>query len=123
MILSSLTCFKLDRVFLSFNPIQASSPVNKITFNCKETDLFLSNHSYKPSIIRQMIMLPLHGQSTAAVKNPSLGRSDSLFKTLQGAMFLINRQNKCLPSSFLQFNSKEVLEVLLLSLVKHLYSS
>jgi len=27
-----------------------------------------SNHSYQPSIIRQVIMLPLHGQSTAAVK-------------------------------------------------------
>lgn len=79
MILDLLTTFKLDRVFLSFNLIQASSPENKIIFNCKETALFLSNHSYKPSIIRQMIMLPLHGQSTAAVKNISPGRSDSLF--------------------------------------------
>jgi len=45
-------------------------------FTKKENYFFLVNkaellliHSFQPSITRQMIMLPLHGQITAAVKN------------------------------------------------------
>lgn len=45
-------------------------------------------------------MLPLHGQGTAAVKK-SLGRHYPLFMIwFQGAMFLVNRRNLGLPSSF-----------------------
>ena len=40
-----------------------------------ETALLSSNRSYQPSIKRQMIMLPLHGQGTAAVKKAITGQA------------------------------------------------
>jgi len=52
-----------------------------------------SNHSYKPSIIGQMIMLPSHGQSTAAVKQTNVtGQVRLLMFLSQGAMFLLYRR-------------------------------
>lgn len=49
-------------------------------------------------------MLPLHGQSTAAVKMfTGQVRLHIFFR--HGAMFLINRQNTNLPSSFQQFHN------------------
>jgi len=52
-----------------------------------------SNHSYKPSIIGQMIMLPSHGQSTAAVEHLNVtGQVRLLMMGPQGAMFLLYRR-------------------------------
>lgn len=42
----------------------------------KETVNISSNHSFQPSIKRLMIMLPLHGQNTAALQLQSVGRPD-----------------------------------------------
>jgi len=47
-------------------------------------------------------MLPLHGQDTAAVEK-SPGRMDLLY--IQQAVFLLNRLNKGLPSSFYGVNN------------------
>jgi len=52
-------------------------PINHLSFFTEKETLYSPNNKAKPSIIRsfqppitrQMIMLPLHGQSTAAVKN------------------------------------------------------
>jgi len=51
-------------------------------------------------------MLPLHGQSTAAVEQLSVtGQVRLLMVKIQGAMFLINRRGPILPSSFRKFYS------------------
>ncbi len=54
--------------------------------------------SFQPPIKRQVIMLPLHGQATAAVE-VSLGRI-YLLDLGQEAMFLLNSQIEFLSSSF-----------------------
>jgi len=52
-----------------------------------------SNHSYEPSIIGQMIMLPSHGQSTAAVEHLNVtGQVRLLIVLPQGAVFLLYRR-------------------------------
>jgi len=58
----------MHRVFLSFIKIQVSSPEKQFIVILKETEIILFIHSYKPTIKRQIIMLPLDSQSTAAVK-------------------------------------------------------
>jgi len=66
-----------------------------------------SNHSYKPSIIGQMIMLPSHGQSTAAVEHLSVtGQVRLLMVFVRGAMFLLYRRGSFLPSSFIRFDQE-----------------
>jgi len=57
-----------------------------------ETALTSYIHSFQPSIKRQTIMLPLHGQDTAAVNNTP-GRTHFLF-IHQEAMFLLNSRAK-----------------------------
>jgi len=59
-----------------------------------ETVLISFIRSFQPSIKRQMIMLPLHGQGTAAVEKIT-GQDEPLIKS-QEAMFLVNsRTNVC----------------------------
>lgn len=60
-------------------------------------------HSYRSSIKRQVIALPLHGQNTAAVKLIVTGQAGPLIFRAQEAMFLVNRRGLCLPSSFFFF--------------------
>jgi len=68
-----------------------------------------SNHSYKPSIIGQMIMLPSHGQSTAAVEQINVtGQVRLLIVRNQGAMFLLYRRGLNLPSSFIKFSPESL---------------
>jgi len=45
-------------------------------------------------------MLPSHGQNTAAVELLVTGQAGPSMLRVQRAMFLVNRRNSCLPSSF-----------------------
>lgn len=59
-----------------------------------------SNRSYQPSIIRQVIMLPLHGQSTAAVKKFHWA-GPTLYVWLTESHVFAKQARHGLPNSFL----------------------
>jgi len=64
-----------------------------------------SNHSYKPSIIGQMIMLPSHGQSTAAVEHLNVtGQVRLLMVGFTRSDVFVIQARLILPSSFTKFS-------------------
>ena len=62
-----------------------------------------SNHSYKPSIIGQMIMLPSHGQSTAAVKRLRHRAGSTPYGRISRSGVFVIQARLILPSSFIKF--------------------